>query len=183
MSANAVKEAVRHTRQVLKRWDDVGKAYWPNEESWREDQTRYALIDPILRALGWETSNPEECYTEYPRPWGGGRRVDYAIFRRRWCLRAIGRAQAEPDIIIEAKSAQVTINKNHQAQLRQYVKGKPPMTRGVAVLTNGREWQLYCVERGGRLSKEPANTVNIQIDSLNRAAEKLRSLLTKSRSA
>ena len=28
---------------------------------------RYAVIDPILRALGWDTSNLRECELEFPR--------------------------------------------------------------------------------------------------------------------
>lgn len=31
-----------------------------------ELQTRYGLIDPILRALEWDVSNPDEVGTEYP---------------------------------------------------------------------------------------------------------------------
>ena len=184
MSVHAVRKAVHHARQVLRRWDEAGERYWPDGESWREDQTRYALIDPILRALGWRTCEPEECYTEYPRPFGGGR-VDYALFRQPRSIRDIGLAQAEPDIIVEAKSALVEIKdrpKDLQSQLRRYVKAKPAMTRGVAVLTNGKEWQLYCIDGGRQLAKEPASTVYIQTDSLQRASQKLCRLLMKEQS-
>ena len=33
---------------------------------WREDLTRYVIIDPIIRALGWDTAEPKECHSEYP---------------------------------------------------------------------------------------------------------------------
>lgn len=181
MSIHAVKRAVHHARHVLRRWDEVGEKYWRDGESWREDQTRYALIDPILRALGWNTCEPEECYTEYPRPLGGGR-VDYALFRQPRSLRDIGLAQAEPDVIVEAKSALVEIKghpKNLQSQLRRYVKAKPAMTREVAVLTNGKEWHLYCIDGEKQLAKEPATTVCIQTGSLRQASETLCRLLMK----
>ncbi|GIV04458.1 MAG: hypothetical protein KatS3mg016_0033 [Fimbriimonadales bacterium] len=42
-----------------------------------EMRTRYALIDPVLRALGWDTENPEIVVPEYTTPTG---RMDYALF-------------------------------------------------------------------------------------------------------
>ena len=52
MSIIAVETAIQKIREVVKEWNDVELNYW------REDQTRYSLIDPIIRALGWDTSNP-----------------------------------------------------------------------------------------------------------------------------
>ena len=37
-----------------------------NTDSWaanHETSTRYMIIDPILRALGWDLSDPEQCYS------------------------------------------------------------------------------------------------------------------------
>ena len=56
------------------------------------------------------------------------------------------------------------------------------MTRGVAVLTNGKEWQLYCIDGGRQLAKEPASTAYIQTGSLQRASETLCRLLMKEQS-
>jgi len=41
-----------------------------------ERLTRYALIDPLLRGLGWDTGNPDEVRLEYS---AGRGRVDYAL--------------------------------------------------------------------------------------------------------
>ena len=180
MSVHAVNRAVHHALQVLRKWDEAGGKYWRGE-GWREDQTRYALIDPILRALGWNTCEPEERYTEYPRPFGGGR-VDYALFRQPRSIRDIGLAQVEPYIIVEAKSAQSALEshlEDYRTQLARYVIAKPAMTRRIAVLTNGREWYLYCVEAGQKLPQEPTRTVYIQTGSLRRASETLCRLLMK----
>ena len=38
--------------------------------------TRYALIDPLLRGLGWDTGNPDEVRPEYS---AGRGRVDDAL--------------------------------------------------------------------------------------------------------
>ena len=34
---------------------------------WREDLTRYGIIDPTIRALGWDTADPKECHPECKR--------------------------------------------------------------------------------------------------------------------
>lgn len=63
----------------------------------RETRTKYALIDPILRSLGWSTEDPNQVKLEYgvdPSP-EDGRRVDYALFQNR--------DAPKPYILIEAK--------------------------------------------------------------------------------
>ena len=76
MTVSAVDTAIRKIREVIREWDDVELNYW------REDHTRYGVIDPIIRALGWDTGDPKECHPEYPRPYREGR-VDYALFSAR----------------------------------------------------------------------------------------------------
>lgn len=185
MSIRAVKKAIRHTRKVLKEWDKAGNAYWPQEKWWLESQTRYALIDPILRALGWDTSEPKECYPEYPRPFGERKYVDYALFRGAHSFDEIGRARVPPDIIIEAKNAQKLIDKHKRpplTQLQNYVRAQPAIPEGdIAVLTNGRVWRLYRVEVGHRVPSTPTCLVSIEKDSLQSAAEALWCLLAKER--
>ena len=96
MTVVAVEEAIRHGRNVIREWEETGETNWPGENSWREDQTRYAVIDPVIRALGWDTGEPKECYIEYHRPYGTGR-VDYALFQDAE-MAEIGRGAAEPSI-------------------------------------------------------------------------------------
>ena len=68
-------------------------------------------------------------------------RADYTLFGTP-DLDAIGSGTVAPDIIIEAKSLNVVLEE-HVGQLQRYVDAVPRMRRGVAVLTNGREWWLY----------------------------------------
>lgn len=42
-----------------------------------ESLTRYVLIDPLLRELGWDTENPTLVIPEYK---GVGGSADYALF-------------------------------------------------------------------------------------------------------
>ena len=59
MTIKSVQLAIQHARDVIEEWAEVGLP------GWRETQTRYAIIDPIIRALGWDTEDPKECYPEY----------------------------------------------------------------------------------------------------------------------
>ena len=45
MSVECVEKAIESAKSKIKEWKKVGLP------GWREDQTRYAIIDPIIRAL------------------------------------------------------------------------------------------------------------------------------------
>jgi predicted type IV restriction endonuclease len=70
---------------------------------WREDLTRYGIIDPTIRALGWDTADPKECHPEYPRSENGDR-VDYAFFTRLDLAKLEEEDMPAHDIIVEAKA-------------------------------------------------------------------------------
>lgn len=58
-----------------------------------ETRTRYAVIDPILEALGWDLANPSQVRVEYVVEVSGKmRRVDYALF-----------SKGKPAVLVEAK--------------------------------------------------------------------------------
>ena len=54
MSIRSVESAIRYVRAVVKEWDEAGFGY----DNWREEHTRYAIIDPLISALGWNTADP-----------------------------------------------------------------------------------------------------------------------------
>ena len=93
-----------------------------------EALTRYALIDPLLRALGWDTEDPEQVRPEFPTKEG---RPDYAL------LKKTAEGGPKPHIFIGAKPL-----------------GKPEdlgkqiaycVDQGVPyfVTTDGARWALY----------------------------------------
>ena len=147
MSVATVACAIREIRRRISEWEEVGLPYW------REDQTRYGIIDPIIRALGWDTANPKECHPEYPRGEYGDR-VDYALFAHLDMLEVLAKGMPEPDIIIEAKALNRPLLDEHFDKLREYTQAYPRMSGGVAVLTNGIEWRLYPVGPRGGLPRE-----------------------------
>lgn len=173
MSLNAVTTAIKHSRRVIGEWEEAAR--YLDGISWREDQTRYAIIDPILRALGWKTEEPRQCHPEYFTETGG--RVDYALFRNLDLATIIEKGMPAPDIIIEAKVLGRNLT-THLNELEKYAQeGFYPMTEGLAVLTNGTIWHIYEVQDDGTLPPQPKECVDIEQEGIRRAAEKLHQLL------
>ena len=106
--------------KLRERIDSHGDALKKNEML-----TRYALIDPLLRELGWDTEDPDVVVPEYS---SGGGRVDYAL-----------RSNGKSVIMLEAKKLDTPLN-DAIGQGIQYclVEG----TEYFAV-TDGRNWEIY----------------------------------------
>ena len=97
-----------------------------------ETRTRMALIDPLLQALGWDTSDPSMVLPEY----SVSGRADYAL------LNADGR----PVAFIEAKHLGEPLEK-HEPQMFTYAVMEPVDYAG---LTDGSRWNFYNVfDRSG----------------------------------
>ena len=171
MSINAVEAAIWKIRDVVGEWDDVELDYW------REDHTRYGVIDPIIRALGWDTSDPKVCHPEYPRSFQNGRRADYAMFGIP-DVRAIGNNSVPPDIIIESKPLRTVLD-DAVVQLRRYAWASPKMRRGRAVLTNGNQWWIYDLALPGSFASRLVGLVDILEDDLPAAARALDQWLSR----
>jgi hypothetical protein len=91
--------------------------------------TRYVLIDPLLRELGWDTENPNEVHPEYT---SGSGRVDYALL-----------SGGNPIVMIEAKKLDLPL-KDRLAQAINYclMEGTPYFA-----VTDGRRWEIYETHR------------------------------------
>lgn len=93
-----------------------------------ETRTRTALIDPILRALGWEISDPGAVVPQYDI--GGRLLPGYALFARH---------DDKPAALVETRRLGATLG-DYRAQLIDDVaRGKVDY----AVLTDGNDWELY----------------------------------------
>ena len=93
-----------------------------------ETRTRTALIDPLLRALGWDVSDPALVTPEYNV---GSRRPDYALLND----------NAGPCALLEAKKLGEPLG-NH---LEQMVRDANMAGVPYAGLTDGNRWELYTV--------------------------------------
>ena len=116
MTVKAVQLGIQHARDVIEEWAEAGLT------GWRETQTRYATIDPIIRALGWDTEDPKECYPEYDLS-EGKTRPDYALFGD-WSAEDIAESVIAPVVIIEAKALRLNLMDKFVDKLEQIHQGR-----------------------------------------------------------
>ena len=91
-----------------------------------ETQTRYALIDPLLRALGWDTDDPSKLVPEYS---ASGGRADYALLG----------GDGKPTVMVEAKR----LNRPLQDGLSQSIAYCVEQGTPYFCVTDGRRWAIY----------------------------------------
>ena len=94
-----------------------------------EALTRYALIDPLLRALGWNTADPALVVPEYR---SGSGSADYALL-----------GNGKPLMMVEAKKLDTPL-RDVVGQGIQYC-----LIQGTAhfSVTDGRRWEIYETHR------------------------------------
>ena len=91
-----------------------------------EATTRYSLIDPILRELGWDTEDPRVVVPEYS---SGAGRADYALFNE----------GGKPAVIIEAKKLGEPLGDAADQGINYCVRA------GIEyfAVTDGNTWRVY----------------------------------------
>ena len=99
-----------------------------NELRQSEALTRYALIDPLLRELGWDTEDPDVIVPEYRLP--NNQIADYVLYN-----------EGDPAIVVESK------------KLDESLRGGKALDQGILycahtganyfILTDGNSWELY----------------------------------------
>ena len=92
-----------------------------------EWQTRYALIDPLLRELGWDTADPTMVV---PEDGSGNGRADYLL-----------QSDGKPCMVIEAKRLGASL-RDAQRQALDYAMDPSRQARYFTA-TNGKEWMIY----------------------------------------
>ena len=90
-----------------------------------EALTRYSLIDPMLRALGWDTTDPTLVTPEYEV---GGKRADYALLEGNQVV-----------VFLEAKRLDENLS-THRSQVAAYAS---ELGIKYPALTNGNKWEVY----------------------------------------
>ncbi|MCY3991258.1 MAG: type I restriction enzyme HsdR N-terminal domain-containing protein [Caldilineaceae bacterium] len=109
-----------------------------------ETRTRMALVDPLLQALGWDTTDPFLVIPEYVI---GDGQVDYALLSKK----------GGPTAVIEAKHFEEPLQK-HRDKTIDYAKDARIK---YAAITNGDQWQLYDVSGSGSLAEKQILDVRI----------------------
>ena len=104
-----------------------------------EALTRSALIDPLLRGLGWNTEYPSHVVPEFHIP-STGKKADYALFT----------GTEKPDVIIEAKKLGVP----HGDAALQALNYCAADGFECFAVTDGRRWAVYETRREGALEQK-----------------------------
>ena len=107
---NALAKRIQEHRDTLRR---------------NEAATRYTLIDPLLRRLGWDLSDPDQFLPEYGVD---NKYLDYAML-----------LQNKPYLIVEAKKLDEPLSNALDQVASYYFRTGAPYL----VLTNGNDWNGY----------------------------------------
>ena len=125
MALDDLKETIETLRERIQEH----RSYLGNET-----RTRQALIDPMLRTLGWDVEDPNSVELEYgiKRKW-----ADYALME-----------SGRPIAVIEAKALGKALNDDEKMQALNYAN-----MDGIdyMAVTNGDHWQMFDVFKRGQL--------------------------------
>ena len=126
MALDDLKETIETLRKRIKEHRAYLEGY--------ETRTRQVLVDPMLRALGWDVEAPHSVGLEYgiKRKW-----VDYALM-----------GSDKPIAVIEAKVLGAPLDDDVKQQVLNYAN-----TDGIdyMVVTDGDHWQMFDVFKRGQL--------------------------------
>ncbi len=112
-----------------------------------EALTRYALIDPMLRELGWDTDDPALVVPEYR---SGSGSADYALLNK-----------GKPLMMLEAKKLGTQLQ-DAVVQGVQYclMEGTPYFA-----LTDGNRWEVYRIQGGVPIADQRVGEFNFKDQS------------------
>ena len=98
--------------------------------------TRYVLVDPLLRELGWDTENPDLVRPEYS---AGSGSADYALL-----------ADGQPVIMVEAKRLDRPLREGLTQAINYCIQEGTPYF----AVTDGRLWEVYDIYKQGALPQK-----------------------------
>jgi len=126
-----------------------------------EQTTKIALILPLLREMGHDTTNPLEVQAEYVADSGvkKGEKVDIVIMNN-----------GKPDILIECKKVNTELDKSHVEQLYRYF---TVTDAKIGILTNGVSYMFFTdSQKVGKMDDSPF----LDIDLLDLSDNDIREL-------
>lgn len=143
---------VRYEREIRRRIVELSDIQALSEklaqfadQDLNEQTTKYALIVPLVKMLGYDPGNPLEVVFEYDAAFGVKKdaKVDIAILR-----------EGKPIMLIECKPLQAKLGIDKISQLYTYFAACPE-TR-IGILTNGRQYMLFSdLETQGTMDSVP----------------------------
>ena len=140
----------------------------PDINKLNERTVETAIVFPLLRALQWNTSDPDEVICEYPAARHLTGFVDVALMMRESAL-----------VFIEVKAGGKSLDRTNRVQLLgQLLDYCRVASVDIGVLTNGRVWEFYHVKSipVNISNPEPATRLDVietDIDELTRMFTRL----------
>lgn len=136
-----------------------------------EESTKMQIIQPVLRALGWDVDNSNGTYeVEYQYPVSklkGAGKVDIALMGE----------HGQCVCLVEAKSTGVNLD-HGVIQLINY--GASNASDTIGVLTNGLEWRLYLPREEGSPEDRQFARLRLLEGSVEQIADDLEKFLSRS---
>lgn len=140
--------------------EGLARGAYPNERA-----VSTSIVVPILRALGWDDSDPEQVLPEHAT---GRGRVDYAL-----------RCPPRPPVaFIEVKGVGRSTDADRQLFEYAFHEGVP-----LAILTDGREWSFYLPAEQGSYEDRRVYQLVFGERGPGEIAERLRRYLDRDRLA
>lgn len=128
-----------------------------------EAAVKQGAVLPILSALGWDITDPDEVVPEFANERG---RVDFA-------LRIGGR---RPHVFVEVKQVGLALGGDRQLFEYAFHEGVP-----LCLLTDGREWTVYLPSGQGAYDERRVYRLQLDERAPAEAAERLRRYLERER--
>ena len=139
----SVADVERAVRLVMANAQEHGQWLAGNETA-----VRYALVDPILWALGWSTWSPLQCRPNFDLGLDRRGLADYALF--------------DPDGNFAVLVAVGTVPARRRSDRQRLMTRARGMRQGVAVLTYGTRWEIYDLNlRTGRFSDKLTESLSL----------------------
>lgn len=119
------RDLLAQLQEHAKKVDEV-KQYCTDEAN-----TRGALVEPLLKILGYDCTDPREVAREFTADVADrkGEKVDYALMR-----------DGDPVVLVEAKKMGNRLGGSERQQLQRYF---PFTSARLAILTDGIRWHWY----------------------------------------
>ena len=137
----ALESLIQLLETLSQRIDEHGAALKRSETL-----TRYALIDPLLRELGWDTADPAMVTPEYVSPSGS---ADYALFDT---------GVATPLMVVAAKPLGESLQDATMPGVLHCI------TDGIRyfAVTNGQAWDVYETHKPVPMEQKRAASFDLQ---------------------
>ena len=149
--------------EALKKYAERVQGYKDRLGKWNEDEVKGYLIEPFLKALLWDPTDPNFVRRQYPVTMGSEtKKVDYALM-----------SGDSPACVVEAKAGEIDVSDARQAL--SYARN---LDVSWALVTNGQRVCLYGTEfyKSENIMNALVMDIAISPDSIDVSLDSLRYL-------